>query len=115
MHRLCCLRYAENRMFTDCVVFLPRDCECGEDINEERNFKIFIGILFGPRDFPDFKRMIISDISKAVDGAVKKEFPTLSPMKSIGDFLPLGIVLVMSSETLTKYLLKMLAIAADLM
>ena len=51
---------------------------------------------FGPRDLPDFRQEIISDVSKAVDGAVKKEFPTLSPMKSIGDFLDLGIFLVMS-------------------
>ena len=70
--------------------------ESGEDINEERDFKIFMGMLLGPRDFPDFRAEIISDISKGTEGAVKNEFPTLSPIKSTGDFWDLGMFLVMS-------------------
>ena len=44
--------------------------ESGEDIKGESNFKIFIGMLFGPRDFPDFRREIISDISDGTEGAM---------------------------------------------
>ena len=84
----------------------------GVDITGERNFNIFVGMLLGPRDFPDFRSEIISDTSRGTEGAVKKEFPTLSAMKSKVDLLDLGILLVMWWETLTKYLLKMLAITA---
>ena len=53
-------------------------------------------MLFGPRDLPDFRTEIISDISKGSRGAMKNEFPTLSPIKSTGDLLDVGIFLVMS-------------------
>ena len=32
-------------------------------------------MLFGPRDFPDFRAEIVSDISKGTEGVVKKELP----------------------------------------
>ena len=69
-----------------------------------------MGILLGPRDFPVFRTEIISDISRGTEGAMKIEFPTLSPTKYTGDLLDLGVFLVMSWETLTKNLLKMFAI-----
>ena len=53
-------------------------------------------MLLGPRDLPDFSREIISDISVGIVGAVKKEFPTLPPMKLKGDLLDLGIFLAIS-------------------
>ena len=67
-------------------------------------------MLLGPRDFPDFRAEIISDISKGAAGAMKNEFTILSPMKLTGDLFDLGILLVISWETLTKNLLKMFAI-----
>ena len=53
-------------------------------------------MLLGPRNLPDYKAKIISDISKETEGAVKKEFLILSPMTSTGDLLDLGIFLVIS-------------------
>ena len=53
-------------------------------------------MLLGPRDFPDFRTEITSDISKGTEGEMKNEFQTLSPIKSTGDLLDLGIFLVMS-------------------
>ena len=53
-------------------------------------------MLLGPRDFPDFNRAIISDISEGTEGEMKKEFPALSPMKVTGDLLDLGKFLVIS-------------------
>ena len=63
---------------------------------EKETIKIFMGVLLGPRDLPDFRAEIISDISKGTEGAIKNEFPTLSPIKSTCDFLDLVIFLVMS-------------------
>jgi len=67
-------------------------------------------MLLGLRDFPDFKREIISEISEGTDGTMKKEFPTLPLMKVAGDLLDLGTFLVISWEILTKNSLKMFAI-----
>ena len=53
-------------------------------------------MLLGPKDLPDFSILIISDISEGTEGAMKKESPILLPMKSKGDFLVLGIFLVIS-------------------
>lgn len=39
-------------------------------------------MLLGPRDFADFRRDIISDISEGIEGATKREFPTRSHMNS---------------------------------
>ena len=69
-------------------------------------------MLLGPRDFPDFKREIISDTSDGIEGAMKNEFSILSPMKFTGDLFGLGMFLVISCETLTKNSLKMFAITA---
>ena len=71
-----------------------------------------MGMLLGPRDLPDFRTEITSDISVGTEGDMKNEFPTLSPMKFKGDLLEGGIFLVISWETLTKNLLKMFAITA---
>ena len=69
-------------------------------------------MLLGPRDFPNFRREIRSDISEGIKGAMKNELLTLSPMKFAGDMIGLGIFLAISCETLTKNLLKMFAITA---
>ena len=53
-------------------------------------------MLLGPRDFPDFRREIRSDISEGIEGAMKNELLTLSPMKFTGDLINLGIFLVIS-------------------
>ena len=50
--------------------------------------------MFGPRDFPVLRLEIISDISNGTEGRIKTQFPILPPMKSIGNLLVLGIVLV---------------------
>ena len=66
-------------------------------------------MLLGPRDFPNFKREIISDISDGTE-VVKKEFKTLFLIKCIGDLTVLVMYLVILWKTLTKNLFKMLAI-----
>ena len=78
------------------------------DIRGESDFKITVGMLLGPKDFPVFYREIILDISKGSECARKRELLTLSLMKSRGDFSDRGIFLVIPPETLTKYLLRML-------
>ena len=40
----------------------------------EKDTKIFLGMMLGPRDFPDFKRGIISAISDGIEGAMKMNF-----------------------------------------
>lgn len=60
----------------------------------ERSFKILIGILFGPKDFPVLRREIISEISGGVEGIVKKELSTLLPRYSMGDFVDLVMCFV---------------------
>ena len=52
--------------------FIIRDR--GVDINGERNFKIFTGMLLGLRGYPDLRSEIISDISRETQSVVKKEF-----------------------------------------
>ncbi len=81
-----------------------------EDIKGLRSFKTFIGMLSGPRDFLVFRREIILDISWGTEGAMNKELPILSPIKSKGDFVDLGMFLVILWETLTKNLLETFAI-----
>ena len=72
-------------------------------------------MLLGPRHFPDFRIEIICNISREIDGAVKKEVLTLLASKSKHDLLDFGIFLAILWETLTKYLLKMLAITGLIM
>ena len=59
-------------------------CKSGEDISRDRDFKILIGMLLGPRDFSDLKR---ETISEGTEGTMRKEFPTLSLMKVAEDLV----------------------------
>ena len=69
-------------------------------------------MLLGPRDFPDLRSEIISDISDGNEGALKNELLILSPMRCKGKLLGLDSFLVISLETVTKNLLKMSAMTA---
>ena len=72
-------------------------------------------MLLGPRHFPDFRSEVISNISREIHGAVKKEVLTLLASKSKHDLLDIGIFLAILWETLTKYLLRMIAITDHIM
>ena len=56
-------------------------------ISMEKRLKKFLGNAIGPRDFSVFRAEIISDILKGTKGAMKNEFPNLSPIKSTGGFI----------------------------
>ena len=53
---------------------------------------------------------IICEISAGTEGAINKEVVILSPIKSTGVLLDLGIFLVMSCATLVQNLMKILAV-----
>ena len=46
------------------------------DSKGERIFKILMGTLLGPKDFPGFKSEMISTISEGAEGIIKKELQT---------------------------------------
>ena len=57
-------------------------------------FKILIGILLGPKDFPGFKSEMTSSTSEGAEGVITNQLQTLLNMKALGDLWVLGIVLV---------------------
>ena len=64
------------------------------DIKGERIFKILIGMLLGPKDFPGFKSEMASTTLEGAEGVIQKELQTLLDMKAVGDLWVLGIALV---------------------
>ena len=74
-----------------------------EKISKKRvSFRVIIGMLLGPRDFPDIRREITSYISHGVEGDMTNELPNLSPRKFKGDLLESGMLFVISFAILTK-------------
>ena len=74
--------------------------ESGEDISRERDFKMLICMLLGPRDFPDVKR---ETISEGTEGAMRKECPTLLFMKVAEDLLILVLFSNVMSNSNNKF------------
>ena len=68
----------------------------GEKINGESHLGAFMGTLSGSRVLPDSSAEIIFDLTMWTEAAVKKGVSNLSPMKSTGDLLDLGMFLVIS-------------------